>query len=173
MSRTVDSAWRRPRTQMFGACLDNRRWASGAVEVLEKEAVSWVSRMPAVTASGTSKKGYIALLKAVKDVLFLRQVQKCMKPSMRIGAVNVFEDNEGAMKLAINRHASRRTKHIDARHNLGRGACDAGKIRVVYVRTEDWHANLFTMPLDIQTFHKHAKTNPNVVWYEPNVGGIS
>ena len=122
---------------MFGACLGDRRWASGAVEVLEKEAVSWLSRMPAVTASGTSEEGYIALSEAVKDVLFLRQVQKFMKPSMRIGAVNVFEDNEGAMKLAVNKHASRRTKHINARHDLGRGACDAGKIIVVYVRTED------------------------------------
>ena len=122
---------------MFGACLVNRRWASGAVEVLKKEAVSWLSRMPAVTASGTSEEGYIALSEAVKDVLFLRQVQKFMKPSMRIGAVNVFEDNEGAIKLAGNKHASRRTKHINTRHDLGRGACDAGKIRVVYARTED------------------------------------
>ena len=30
-----------------------------------------------------------------------------MKPSMRIGAVNVFEDNDGAIKLAVNKHASR------------------------------------------------------------------
>ena len=29
---------------------------------------------------------------------------------MRIGVVNVFEDNEGAIKLATNKHASRRTK---------------------------------------------------------------
>ena len=36
-----------------------------------------------------------------------------MEPSMRVGAVNVLEDNEGAIKLATNKHASRRTKHID------------------------------------------------------------
>ena len=123
---------------MFEACLVNRQCASGAVEVLEKEAASWLSRMPAVAASGTSEEGYIALSEAVKDVLFLRQVQKLMKPSiMRIGAVNVFEDTEGAIKLAVNKHASRRTNHINTRHDLGRGAFDAGKIRVVYARTED------------------------------------
>ena len=32
-----------------------------------------------------------------------------MEPSMRVGAVNVFEDNEGAIKLATNKHASCRT----------------------------------------------------------------
>ena len=60
-----------------------------------------------------------------------------MEPSMRIGAVNVFEDNEGAIKLAVNKIDSRRTKHINVKHHLVRNACDAGKVRVVYVRTED------------------------------------
>ena len=41
---------------------------------------------------------------------------------------------------------------------LMKEACDAGKIIVVYVRTGDQHADLFTKPLDIQKFHKHAKT---------------
>ena len=35
-----------------------------------------------------------------------------MKPSMRVGAVNVFEDNEGTIKLATSKHARRTTKHI-------------------------------------------------------------
>ena len=60
-----------------------------------------------------------------KEVLFLRQVQEFMEPSMRVGAVNVFEDNEGAIKLATNKHASRRTKHIDVKHNLLRDASAA------------------------------------------------
>ena len=51
-----------------------------------------------------------------------------------------------------------RTRHIDLRHSLVRDACDAGKVRVVCVRTEDQHADLFTKPLDKQTFYKHAKT---------------
>ena len=56
-----------------------------------------------------------------------------MEPSMRIGAVNVFEDNEGAIKLAV---ASRRAKHIDVKHHLVRDPFDAGKVRVMYVRTD-------------------------------------
>ena len=41
-----------------------------------------------------------------------------MGPSMKASAVNVFEDNEGAIKLVTNKHASRRTKHIDVKHHL-------------------------------------------------------
>ena len=142
----------------FEACLDTRRSILGTVVMLAKEAISWHSRMQAVMASGTSEVEYVALSEAVKEVLFLRQLQDFMEPSMRIGAVNVFEDNEGAIKLAVNRHDIRRIKHIDAKRHLVRDACDAGKVRVAYVRTEDQHADLFTKPLDMQKFHKHAKT---------------
>ena len=86
-----------------------------------------------------------------------------MGPSMRVGAVNVFEDNEGGIKLATNKHASRRTKHINTKHHLVRDASDAQKVRVAYMRSDDQHADLLTKPLDMQTFYKHAKFILNVV----------
>ena len=146
----------------FGACLDTRCSVSGAVVMLAK-GVSWHSRIQAVTASGTSKAEHGALSEAVKEVLFLRKVQDFMEPSMRIGAVNVFGDNEKTIKLAVNKQASPSTKHIDVEHHLMRDACDEGMVRVVYARTEDQHADLFTKPLDIQKFYKRAKTALNVV----------
>ena len=60
-------------------------------------------------------------------------------------------------------HAIRRTKHIDVKHHLVRDVSDAGKVRIVYVRTADQHADLFTKPLDMQKFYKHAKAVLNVV----------
>ena len=99
----------------------------------------------------------------VKEVIFLRQVQEFMEPSMRGGAVGVFEDNEGATKLVTNKHVSRRTKHIDVKHHLVRDASDARKVGVAYVRPEDQHADLLTKPLDMQKFYKHAKYILNVV----------
>ena len=53
-----------------------------------------------MTASYTSEAEYVALSKAVKEVLFLRQVQDFMELSMRIGAINMYKDNEGVIKLA-------------------------------------------------------------------------
>ena len=106
-------------------------------------------------ASGSSEAEYVALSEVVKEVLFLRQVREFLEPSMRVGAVNVFEDNEGAIKLATNKHASRRSKHIDVKHHLVRGASDARKVRVAYVRSEDQHADLLTKP---QTSKSSAST---------------
>ena len=141
----------------FGACLDTRRSVSGAVLMLAKGAMSWRSRIQEVAASGTSEAEYVALSEVKKEVLFLRQVQEFMELSIKVSAVNVFEDNEWAIKLATNQHSSRRTKHIDVKHHLVRNASDARKIRVAYVRSEDQHADLLTKPLDMQTFYKHAE----------------
>ena len=147
----------------FEACLDTRRSVSGAVLMLAKGAISWNSRMQDVTASGTSEAEYVALSEVVKKVLFLRQVQEFMELSMRIEGVNVFEYNEGAIKLATNQHASRRTKHIDLKHHLVKDASDARKVRVAYVRSEYQRADLLTKPLDMQKFYEHAKFILNVV----------
>ena len=131
--------------------------------MLAKGAISWLSRMLEVTASGNSEAEYVALSEVVKEVLFLRQVQEFMEPSMRVGAVNVFKDSEGAIKLATNKHASRRTKHIDVKHHLVRNASDGRKVRVAYARSKDQHADLLTKPLDMQKLYKHAKFFLNVV----------
>ena len=141
----------------FRACLDTRRSVSGAVLMLAKGAISWHSRMQEVTASGTSEAEHVALSEVVKEVLLLRQVQEFMEPPIKVGAVNMFEDNEGAIKLTTKKHASRRTKHIDVKHHLVRDASDARKVRVVYVRSEDQHADLLIKPLDMQAFYKHTK----------------
>ena len=86
-----------------------------------------------------------------------------MEPSIKVGAVNEFEDNEGGVKLATNKDAGRRTKHIDVKRYLVRDASDARKVRVAYVRSEDQHEDLLTKPLDMQKFYKHAKFVLNVV----------
>ena len=59
---------------------------------------------------------------------------------------------KGPSSWHVNNHASRWTKHIDMKHHLVWDVCDAGKVRVVYIRTEYQHADLVTKPLGMQTF---------------------
>ena len=144
----------------FGALLDTIRSVSGAVVMLAKGAISWHSRMQAVTTSGTLEAEYIALSEAVKEVPFLRQVQDFMEPTMRIGAVNVFEHNEGAIKLAVNKHASRRTKHIDVKYHLVRDAGDTGKAKVVAVVVDDSHIQRTVLAAEETTATQQLSRRP-------------
>ena len=75
---------------------------SGVVVMLVKGAVSWHSRVQAVTVSVTSEAEYVALSEAVKEAITLRQMQDFMEPSITIDAVKVFEGNERVIKLAAN-----------------------------------------------------------------------
>ena len=86
---------------------------------------------------GYLRGGVRCLIRDGKGGSILRQVQDFTEPSMRIGPVDVFKDNKGVIKPAVNKHTSRRTKHIDMKHHFARDLCDAGKVRVVYVKEED------------------------------------
>ena len=55
-------------------------------------------------------------------------------------AEKVFEENEKA-NTACRERTSRKTKPVNVRY-----ACDVGKASVVYVRTEDQHADLLAKP---------------------------
>jgi hypothetical protein len=63
------------------------------------------------------------------------------------GATTVYEDNEGAVKLANNPMASNKTKHIDIKHHYIREVVDAKTFATVSVGTLDMMAYGLTMAL--------------------------
>ena len=79
---------------------------------------------------------------------------------MRVGAVNVFKDIEGGIKLATNKHASRGTNHIDVKHHRVRDASHARKVRVAHVRSEYQHADVLKKPLRMKTFLQAREVCP-------------
>ena len=104
----------------------------------------------------------MAMSEIVKEVLFLRQVQAFIMPALESNPVDIVEDNHGVLKIASNRHSSKRTRHIDIKHYLIRDAVDEVKVRVTYVKTEDQHADVLTKPLDRRMFEKHMNALMNV-----------
>ena len=101
---------------------------------------------------------YVALAEIVNETKFLRQVQEFIMPTLRSCAISIMEDNPGAIKMANNKHSSRRTRHIDAKHHIVRDAVEEGFVRIVYLRSEEHHADILTKALDIRmTFELHAK----------------
>ena len=68
----------------------------------------------------TTESEYIALTEVTREVIFLRQILDFIEPSREARAVTIFEDNDGAIKLAENPICKNRTKHIDARYHFVR-----------------------------------------------------
>jgi uncharacterized beta-barrel protein YwiB (DUF1934 family) len=63
-------------------------------------------------------------------------------------------DNESAIKMADNPVEHSRTKHIAIRYHFLRDHQQKGDIKISYINTKDQLANIFTKPLDEQTFNK-------------------
>jgi hypothetical protein len=63
------------------------------------------------------------------------------------GAITIYEDDEGAVKLVNNPMASNRTKHIDIKHHYIRELVDAKTVAIVSVGTADMLADGMTKAL--------------------------
>jgi hypothetical protein len=63
-------------------------------------------------------------------------------------------DNESAIRLADNPVEHSRTKHIAIRYHFLRDHQQKGDIEIAYINTKDQLVDIFTKPLDEQTFNK-------------------
>ena len=104
----------------------------------------------------------MALAEIVNETKFLHQVQEFIMPTLRSCTISIMEDNQGAIKMTNNKHSSRRTRHIDVKHHIVRDAVEKGLIRIVYVMSEEQHADILTKALDMRTFELHAKALMNL-----------
>ena len=138
-------------------CPDSRRSVSGGAVMLGGATISWFSRAQRGTASASSESEYVVLAEIVNEIKFLCQVQEFIMPTLRKSTIPIMKDNQGSIKMANNKHSSRRTRHIDVKHHMVRDAVVGGLIRIVYVRSEEQHADILTKALGMRTFELHAK----------------
>ena len=85
----------------------------------------------------------MALAKVVTELRFLRQGKSFSAPPTADN-IMIREDNEGAIKMAINRFSSRRTRHVDVKHHIVRDAVESVVVRIHYVKSGEQHADMLT-----------------------------
>jgi hypothetical protein len=104
--------------------------------VLNGGAVSWTFKQQEVVALSTTEVEYVAVSRAGQSAVHFRQLMRDVHQRQR-GPTTVYEDNEGAVKLANNPMASNKTKHIHIMHHCIRELVDAKTVAVVSVGTTD------------------------------------
>jgi len=95
-----------------------RRSVSGGAVLYAGGVVSWFSRTQHCVTLSTTESEYIALTEVTMEIIFLRQILDFIEPRRVRRAVTIFEDNDGAIKLADNPICTNRTKHIDVRYHF-------------------------------------------------------
>ena len=97
---------------------------------------------------------------AVKELLFLRQLWCFILPSKVMPCFPVFEDNQGAVQLALNPGMNSNSKHIDVRHHFLRELVVQRDIKVMQVPSEFQYADILTKALAYDLFAFHQKILP-------------
>lgn len=133
----------------------DRRSVSGGVVMCAGACVSFFSRtQKSVTLSSTEAE-YVAMAEGMKEAIFLRYLWTFIFPNVDVGCTSVKEDNVGAIHLANNPATTPNSKHIDVRHHFLRERVAKGEFKVVYVPSDQQHADFLTKPLPREAFCVH------------------
>ena len=129
-----------------GDC-ETRASVAGFILYLMGVPISWRSKIMKVVAQSSTEAEYIALSEAAKEVKFVYQVLVSLGFKVKLPII-VRVDNLGAIFMSDNISVSQRTKHVDVRYRFVQQFSLDGFIKVVFVKTDENDADLFTKNLE-------------------------
>jgi hypothetical protein len=136
----------------YAGDVDTRRSATGYVFLMYKGAVSWSSRLQPTVAASTVEAEYLSAAQAVKEALWFRKLWGDL--GLDMGTVQIYCDNQGAIRHVKHPIALQRSKHIDVIHHFARERVARMEVGFAYCRTEDMKADILTKALAPGKFKK-------------------
>ena len=127
--------------------------------------ISWSSKMQTKVALSTTEAEYIVCSTALRDVIPLMNLTNkvCQRYDDEIQSqptvqCKVFEDNSGALELAMTPKMRPRTKHINVKFHHFRDYVKRKLITILPICLEDNPADTLTKPLLLDLFIQHCLT---------------
>ena len=144
---------------------DTARSRSGYVATLAGCPLFWASKLQSVITLSSSESEFVALSTALRELIPIMNILKEMdglgipvpgcKPTV---SCRVFEDNSGALEMAVNEKFRPRTKHINAKFHHFRTYVDEGHIDVRPIKSEEQPADYLTKPIAKELHRRHRRT---------------
>jgi hypothetical protein len=126
----------------YGDDIDTRRSTSGAVFTLAGAAAIWSSRLQKCVTVSTCEAEYVAASTAARDAIWFDKL--LFEMGIRASPVQLYGDNQGALKLIRNPITSMRSKHIDVHYHFVREQAAMGRIKISFISTEQMLADMLT-----------------------------
>ena len=133
---------------------NDRRIVTGWCIFVNKSLISWGSRSQKNVTLSSSEAEYVGISEIVKEILFIRQILIFLQVKVEY-PIMVNVDNVGAIYIA-KKSDGKRTRHIDARYHFVREIIEDGIVKVIFVRTNDNKADIFTKNTNEETHSKHT-----------------
>ncbi|GAV63500.1 hypothetical protein CFOL_v3_07018, partial [Cephalotus follicularis] len=136
----------------FGGYKVDKKSTSGTCQFLGNMLISWFSKKQNSVALSTTEAEYIAAGSYCVQVMWMKQ--QLLDYGFNFVKVPIRCDNTSAICLGKNPVHHSRTKHIDIIYHFIKDHIEKGDIELVFVPTEEQVVDIFTKPLDEQTFSK-------------------
>jgi hypothetical protein len=131
----------------YAGDISTRRSTTGYTFILHGGCISWSSRLQPTVAVSTTEAEYMAAAAAIKEALWLRTLM--LDFGIKIGALDIRCDNQGAIRLLKHPIASARSKHIDVIYHFARERVARQEVKIQYCSTEHMIADCMTKALPV------------------------
>jgi hypothetical protein len=139
----------------FAGDINDRTSTSGNIFFFHGGPVAWSSKKQKCVALSTTEAEYVSASEATKTAVWLRTLHNDFTGTNY--KVPLFCDNQGAVRLVRNPEFHPRTKHVDNRYHFVRKMDEDGLIEVLFVKSENQLADIFTKPLPRTPFEKNRE----------------
>jgi hypothetical protein len=119
--------------------------------MLNGAAITWQSKRQPTVAMSSTEAEYMAAAAAVKESLWLRKLLADFR--IDVSTVDIYADNQSAIKLLRNPISSARSKHIDVTHHFARERVARKEVAFHYITTTAQVADVLTKPLPMAQHH--------------------
>ena len=135
----------------WGGSLDDMKSTSGYCFSLGSRIFSWCSKKQDIMAQSTTEAEFVAVAIAVNQALWLRKILVDLQMEQTKGT-EVLVDNQATIAISHNPVFHGKTKHFNIKLFFLREVQKDGDITLVYCKTEEQLADIFTKPLSVSKF---------------------
>jgi len=135
----------------WGDSIDDMRSTSGFCFNLGSAIFSWSSKKQDIVAQSTVEAEFIAATAAVNQALWLQKLLRDLYMEEE-EATEISVDNQGAIAISYNPVFHGKTKYFNIKLYFLREVQKNGEVKLIYCKSENQLADLFTKPLPVNRF---------------------
>ncbi|CAJ2666383.1 unnamed protein product [Trifolium pratense] len=135
----------------WAGSIDDMKSTSGYCFSLGSGVFSWCTKKQETVAQSTAEAEFIAATAAVNQVVWLKKILFDLHLQQN-HKIEVFIDNQAAIAISKDPVCHGKTKHFNIKLYFLREMQQNGEVTLVYCKSEDQLADLFTKPLPVSKF---------------------
>ncbi len=138
-----------------------RRSITGYVVRLGGGPITWRSHLQSTVTDSPNAAEYIGIYEAVVATMGIKNI--LLELGIGPGRPKIYEDNDGARRLAMSGMGQKRERHLDVKHHLVQDLCQGGQVEVVRLPGVDQPADLLTKGSHTAKTHAYLREGLGVV----------